>query len=127
MKESKENRFTSAYVAFSGRRTTCITKFLKEGYTHCFLILNFNGKWAVIDPVIGFTDIAWFNGKRFFDWCNKNKFELVKACNEYKIKRTFHLRPLTCVEIVKSFLCISNPFIFTPYQLYKYLKKKERK
>ena len=125
MEQNQATRFPIAYVAFGGKRNHWIPKLLKKGFSHCFIILGDGTNWVLIDPVIGYNDMISLKGKRVFEYLKEKKFTLVKTTIDYKTKRPFHLRPLTCVEIVKGFLCINNPFIFTPYQLYKYLIKKE--
>ncbi len=118
-------RFPIAYVAFGGKREHLITKLLKKGFSHCFIILGDGTNWVLVDPVIGYNDMISLKGIRILEYLKEKKFTLVKTTIDYKEYRRFHLRPFNCVETVKAFLCITNPFIFTPYQLYKYLIKKE--
>ena len=124
VKKSDAHRCNIVYVAFGGRAVG-LTRLLKKGFRHCFIIMSDGTNWVLIDPIIGFTDMIFVKKENLFNFIDKKGYTLVRAKLTIQNKRPFHLRPMTCVEIVKSLLCISNPFIFTPYQLYKYLKKKE--
>ena len=118
-------RPTCVYVAFGGRRTYFWTHFLKKNYNHCFLVVGFGFWWTIIDPVLAFTDIFSLQSTDIKKVFAEKGYTLVKAKIDYDYKKVLHLRPLTCVESVKRFLGITNPWIFTPYQLYKYIKKEE--
>ena len=117
-----------AYVVFGGGRTHWWTRFLKKGFYHCFVILGDGYKWIIIDPVMDFTDVVLVQ-----DWCIVDflkekgyKFILTKPKHIYG-KRKNALRLFTCVEVAKSLLGITEHFIFTPYQLFKYIRREKEK
>lgn len=111
------------YVAFGGRKTYFWTRFLKKGFYHCFLVLGNGTDWIIIDPVLAFTDLFAMPCSNIEGCFAEKGYKLVKTKINYDYKKVLHLRPLTCVETVKRFLGITNPWIFTPYQLFKYITK----
>lgn len=115
-------RFTTAYVAFGGRKVHWWMSFLKKGFYHCFLVMEQDNKWIAIDPVLGWTDLI-FSEEDLTNHFTRMGYRLIYADVKIPEKQEAHLRPLTCVETVKRFLGIQNPMIFTPYQLFKYLIK----
>lgn len=122
-------RFPKVFVAFGGNKTHWWTGFLKKGFYHCLIIFGDGRAFVLIDPVIGWTDIIFFNGEdiaEMFSSLIKQGYKTIVETNVQTEKQKCHLRPMTCVETVKRFLRIQNPFIFTPYQLYKHIKKESK-
>lgn len=125
MKEPKLYRFSEYYIGFGGGKTYWWTKFLKKGFRHCFLMIKHNNKWLVIDHIMAYTDVAMIEGLNAAEGIKNKGYVAFKVKPNRDTNNKLHIfRPFTCVETVKHFLGISNPWIFTPYQLYKYLKKK---
>lgn len=115
-------------VFFGGRKTHWWTFFLKKGYYHCFIAMDIGcHKWVLIDPVMNYTDFLVVQNDDYFikHLADKGYTYIITKSKFIWNRKNWHIRPLTCVEVVKTFLGISKSFIFTPYQLYKYLKKKE--
>ncbi len=120
-------RFPFAYVAFGGNPTHWWTRFLKKGFYHCALLIGNGFEWILIDPVMHYTDLILMH-QRHAPQILKNKgYRLIRTTLNVPEKISFHLRPTTCVETVKRFLGLTNPKIWTPYQLYLTLKKEKRK
>lgn len=46
---------------------------------------------------------------------------IVPVVYDIKMRHRGHLCLFNCVEVVKAVLGIKKPFIFTPYQLYRFL------
>lgn len=116
----------TAVVFFGGNKTHWWTRFLKKGYYHCFIAMDTGyRKWVLIDPVMNYTDfIVVQNGDNFIKTIANKGYTYVRIKPKFVCDRKrWHIRPFTCVEVVKNFLGISKPFIFTPYQLYKHIKK----
>ena len=116
-----------AYVAFGGSPTHWWTHFLKKGFYHCFLVLGNGREWFVIDPVLHFTDLIVVKTLRIESLFLNKGYRLVRATPMIPKQIKFYLRPYTCVETVKHFLGISAPYLWTPYQLFCYLKQKKEK
>lgn len=84
-------------------------------------------KWILIDPVMNYTDFLVVQNDDYFikHLADKGYTYIITKLKFIWNRKNWHIRPLTCVEVVKTFLGISKPFMVTPYQLYKYLKKKD--
>ena len=120
-------RYPFAYVAFGGNPTHWWTRFLKKGFYHCALLIGNGFEWLLIDPVAHYTDLILIRRKNAPQILKEKGYRLVRTTPTLPQKVQFHLRPLTCVEVVKRFLGITNPKIWTPYQLFSYLKSQKRK
>ena len=120
-------RYPYAMVAFGGKKTYWWTRFLRKGFYHCLVLFGDGYEWIIVDPVLGFTDLIKVKNSNAEDTLENMGYTLLDVTVNLNYKKVNHLRPLTCVETVKRFLGITNPFIFTPYQLYKYIIDKESK
>ncbi len=116
------------WVVYSGRADLAYLKLLKEGFRHCFLIYR-NGKrqWVAIDGLSSHLEVEVLDVEGHINlphWF-KNQGFIVQSV-QYLNERRFKPAPwsfFTCVEVIKRFLNIHEFFIFTPYQLYRYLEK----
>ena len=117
-----------AWVVFCAHTDLPWLRFLKSGFRHCFILLNDNQVWVSIDPLSTHTDIQihhHLGGDYDLPrWLETQGFKVLSA----EIN-TSHTRPapwmaFTCVEAIKRTLGIHRRFIFTPWQLYKFLKNK---
>lgn len=96
---------------------------LKRGFRHCFVCLDNNGLWLMVDGGPGIPNIKYLT---------ENDFDLAQYYREsgYTVIETVQRKkavtsPLvlrTCVGFIKAVLCITG-WAFTPYQLYKQLEK----
>ena len=120
-------RFPFAWVAFGGEPTHWWTYFLKRGFYHCFVILGNGREWCIIDPVLHYTDFIMIKTRHVEDLFYNKGYQLVRTTPRLPTSGRFRLRPYTCVETVKRFLGIESPFLWTPYQLFCWLKSKKGK
>ena len=116
-----------AYVAFGGTPTHWWTHFLKKGFYHCFLVLGNGREWFVIDPILHFTDLIVIKTLHIEKLLLDKGYRFIRTTPIVPQIVSFHLRPYTCVETVKRFLGISEPYLWTPHQLFSYLNKKKEK
>lgn len=114
-------RYPYAYVAFGGRRTKWWMRFLKGGFYHCALVLGNGREWVLIDPLIHFTDLIVLKNAPVCATLRARGYRLVRTTPKVPPLCHTPFRPLTCVEIVKRFLGINAPKIWTPYQLFRFL------
>lgn len=113
-----------AWVVFSGRADLPWLKILKPGFRHCFVVLNDGVRWITMDPLSNYTDVIVHSFPVDFDfpgWLAKRGNHVVSTCAECPVKPA-PWGVFSCVEAVKRCLGIHRRFIFTPWQLYKYLK-----
>ena len=125
----KAYRPHTVVVFFGGNKTHWWTRFLKKGYYHCFIAMDLGySTWVLIDPVMNYTDFIVVNNDNNFikNLADKGYTYIIIKPKFIWDRKKWHIRPFTCVEVVKNFLGITKPFIFTPYQLYKYIKKESK-
>ena len=120
-------RFPFAYVAFGGKPPHWWTKFLKKGFYHCLLILGNGYEWILIDPIWNYTDLIFIRNKKILSILDEKGYHLLRTTPQLSLNTKGHFRPLTCVETVKRFLGISNPKIWTPFQLFQFISTKKGK
>lgn len=118
-------RYPFAFVAFGGQPTLWWMHFLKKGFYHCLLILGNGHEWIVIDPLRHYTDLILLKHITIRAFFRDKGYKLLRATPSIPKLTPARLRPYTCVETVKRFLGIEAPFLFTPYQLFCYLKLKK--
>ena len=118
---SEGYRYPFAYVAFGGRYTRWWMRFLKKGFYHCFLVLGDGREWVLIDPLVHMTDMIVLKNTSIAKVIRAKGYHLIRTTPVVPPLTHTQFRPLTCVEIVKRFLGINRPFIWTPYQLFRYL------
>lgn len=71
-----------------------------------------------IDPRIAYTQVNCYPiGDVLERQEDETWVSVDRVVDIYKLRRFFG--PLNCVEEAKSFIGMSKPFVFTPYQLYK--------
>ena len=100
---------------------------LKEGFNHCFVIVESSARWVVIELVNGImevtvssnvsVDIAKFYRDRGYKTVETR--QRVQRVSKYNPWNGL-LMVANCVGIVKSVLSL-NSLALTPYQLYKEL------
>lgn len=122
-----------ALVVFSNNVRAGYLRLLKRGFRHCFVMLPQNERgtvWLSCDPLsnhmeIGAHEIA--DGFDLTDWLRGQGCTVIDAPVNHSHKRAAPIMLLTCVEVVKRVLGIHKFGIFTPWQLYKFIKKQHPK
>lgn len=97
---------------------------LKKNFKHCFVCINDGQHWIVVDgwdgrPVVKVIQAAAYDLKTFYEY--QEGYSVIEVSGQEKPLRPFPILA-SCVGITKALLCISAPWVFTPWQLYKYLK-----
>jgi len=118
---------TKAWVVFSGEADLPWLKILKEGYRHCYVLLNDGKHWITIDPLSSYMDVNVHELPLDFNlplWL-KNSGNIIMPANIRHINKQAPWMPFSCVEAVKRVLGIHKSFILTPWQLYRFLRKEQ--
>jgi len=118
---SSGERYPFAYVAFGGKPTRWWMHFLKKGFYHCALLLGNGRDWILIDPLVHFTDLIILKNADILNGLKNKGYRLIRTTPKIPDPTPVQFRPFTCVEVVKRFLGIYQPKIWTPYQLFKFL------
>jgi len=113
------------YIVFcEGRRWWWLP--LKKGFSHCYVVKDCGECWVKCQPYSGFTDVTvWSKAicPKVTDLLAEPSLVLPYETTGDYDKIRGHLCWFNCVEVVKSFLGLKKPFIFTPYQLYRFLNE----
>lgn len=115
------------WIVFSGDTDLKRLKILKRGFRHCFMIMQQDGRWVLIDPRSNKIDIAilphptHFNFPRYFSEQGKTVLKVPMNINTPgKVAPTL---PMTCVDTMKRLIGLHSRWVLTPYQLYRALTK----
>ena len=113
-------------VVFTDQTDLWWLAFLRRGYRHCFLLIRFDNIWISVDALAHKTEIMRIDIPDSFSLIKwfESQGDSVVRCPTIQTK----LKPLwpsafSCVEAVKRVLGVQKFFIFTPWQLYKFLRK----
>jgi hypothetical protein len=118
------------WVVFSDETDLWFLKILKSGFRHCFIIMQQDNRWVLIDPRSDKTEIQilphphHFNFPRF--WIEQGK-TVVKIPQVQTPRKIASILPISCVEIIKRFIGLHRWWIVTPHQLYRALVKIQKK
>lgn len=119
------------YVAFMPSNTL-FRLVEKQGFNHCFIFFPYDGdidtaKYVCIaEHNHSFTNLGFVEKEVMLRYIKKGTYLKVEAKRSSLGSFLWWIpKPHTCVTIVKDILGISAPFVWTPYQLYKLIRKKK--
>jgi hypothetical protein len=118
-------RWDRALVVFSGRADLWWLRALRPGFRHCFLVLGWPGGWVTVEALSHRTEVAVLPAAAGFDlagWYRGLGLVVVEADLAATPRRPAPWRPYSCVEEAKRILGIRAATVFTPWQLYKFLR-----
>ncbi len=101
-------------------------RFLKPGFQHVEIWKRLDTDlWIRCDPSVEVIDVQayslppWQILKRL----NPTVIRVRRVVTKGHWRDRFHIGPMSCVELAKAFLGISDFFIRTPLKLYNFLRK----
>jgi hypothetical protein len=115
------------YIVYENNISLWWLKFLKKGFRHCYILVNYKDEniWIKLDPL---SNIILLDMKRYvrnFDYINylstNSDIHLQKVKVGNILNKPMNLSIFSCVSFVKRFLGIRSNAILTPYQLYKFI------
>ena len=112
------------WVVFTGQTDLRWVFWLKRGFRHCFVVMHNGSCWVSLDPLASHIEVMVQDIPADFDlpqWLKSQGHEVMEA-SPARHDRPAPVMPLTCVEFVKRILGVHKRFIFTPWQLYRYLQ-----
>lgn len=115
------------YVVFSDQTDVRLLKCLRRGFRHCYVLLRMGGIWICIDPLLHKTEVMRIDLPEDFtlqQWLESQGDKVIRAKREEASPRILLPMPISCVESVKRILGLQRLTLITPWQLYKYLKRK---
>lgn len=99
-----------AAIVYTNDNTHWSARFLNKNINHCFICIADRGKWVVLNKKKSGIEVFISDKLPKGVFYQKVYIDKLSLCNQ-----------ATCVGLVKCLVGMYNPFIFTPYQLYKYL------
>ncbi|NKB59010.1 MAG: hypothetical protein GKS00_22005 [Alphaproteobacteria bacterium] len=117
-----------ALVAFHDHGAFWFSRHLRWGFRHVFVVTLNDGYWVMLDgrdgvPVLEVVagvdfDLAAFYRKEHGFTVLRVTAPGLPPCSPVMLG--------TCVGAVKRVLGLRAPWVLTPYQLYRYLKRRQR-
>lgn len=107
-------------------KTSRLWGLLKDGFEHVELWRCDRGIWIRIDPCFEMIEVDALEAPPWELMPAELKPTVVRvrrAVQKGKLREPFHVGPWTCVELTKAFIGLRAPFVRTPYQLYKRVKR----
>lgn len=117
------------WVVFTGEADMRILRVLRTGFRHCYILVKDGGRWISVDPMANRLELSLHHHvPEDFDlpaWLHA-RGQVVVPAYARMAEKAMPISLMTCVEVVKRYLCIRSRRIVTPYQLYKHLMGEER-
>ncbi len=105
--------------------------FLKPGFTHVYVLIWDYGLWLYVDPALHHTRVVileQLDDRPPGFWLVDEEATVLEVQPEVgrpgDLRAPWVLGPLTCVESVKAVLGIRRFWLFTPWQLFKHLRRR---
>ncbi len=107
-------------------RTECYwLKWLKSGFRHCFVGLRIGDRWLICDSLKTHMELFLPDLPAAFDlpafYASQGHTVLVGKKVEHESGSHLSAEFLTCVTVVKRILALRTSWIWTPWQLYRFL------
>ncbi len=118
-----------ALVVFSDRADLVWLRLLRRGFRHCFLVLGSPGGWISLNAMAHRVEVAVLPVDADFDlagWYRAQGLMVLEAHPTIPPRRALPFRPFTCVEMVKRTLGMTAGGIFTPWQLFQFIRNKQK-
>lgn len=115
-----------ALVVFSGRADLWWLRLLKSGFRHCFVALEGEAGWLVVEPLSHCTECAMLPPMAAEDlaqWYRMHGLTVVMTWRTTPARRAAPVRPYSCVESVKRLLGIQAGNVLTPWQLFRHIEQ----
>lgn len=120
-----------AMVVFGGDADLRWLRVLRPGFRHCFAVLKSGEYWVIYNPLSNGTEVEIWpdeHEETLRAWLAQNGYRVVDDAVRPLRPASLPWAPYTCVEAVKRVLGLRAPGVFTPWQLYRYLRNlKKRK
>lgn len=111
-------------------RTHWWDRFLAPGFRHCYVLVWDEVVWLYVDPAIGRTRVLildQYEPRHPREWIHDPDATLIEAradLDDLRLRCPWIFGPITCVEGVKAVLGIRKFWLFTPLQLFRYLRRR---
>ena len=117
-----------AIVVFHDRGLGLFRRLLRPGFRHCAVILDDGDHWIGVDTGFGAPKVQVLVESRHDlarAYRRSGRYQVIEVEFERRA-RPNGLGVRSCVSLVKNLLCIRAWWVQTPYQLYRYLERRQR-
>ena len=114
-----------ALVIFRPEGDRWYSRLLKPGFRHVFCLLDDGDFWILIDGLVGVPFVQAVAESSFdvAGWYRDQGFSVIETVKRNQAPRTPFVAA-NCVGMAKVVIGVRAAFAFTPYQLYRALKKR---
>lgn len=120
-----------ALVVFSGKADLGWLRLLRQGFRHCFVLLDLGGTWVCVNPLAHRTSVEVWSLDAATDlpaWLRaQDGLRVVETAVRHPPRRASPISIFSCVEAVKRVLGIQERWVLTPGQLYDHLTESGKK
>lgn len=119
-----------ALVVFSGQTDLGWLRLLKPSFRHCFVAVEADDGWVVVNPLCHVTEIAVVRGvgrDALAAGYRKAGLIVVATRTHRPPPRPAPWRPFSCVETVRRILGLEARWVLTPWQLFRHIQGHEEK
>jgi len=107
-------------------------RWLKEGFRHCYVMFKSDAGlfWLIINPHQSHTEVDYRLIDTFpvvTDYTGPISTVIEYTAIIDPMQKCTQLGILTCVDVIKRHLGIRAHLVFTPYQLFKYLRRRNER
>ena len=127
MNEVEEVTEDWSIVFGNARGETILTPFLQDGFQHCYAMKRTEGglMWHIVDCArshltVSLEPMDKYPHPRAYAGRDSVIIPVTAIIDVKQVRGTLGI--FNCVEVVKAVLGIKETWIWTPYQLFKYLK-----
>ncbi len=118
-------RRMKAVVVFHGHGTGFWPAFLgRERFRHCFVVVPAGDYWVLLDGTAGSPrlEVVGGTGDDAAVYYRRAGFDVVEAPIRQRPPLWWPWMLMNCVGATKAVLGIGAPWVWTPWQLYRYLR-----
>ncbi len=112
-------------VVFTDQTDLWWLQFLRRGFRHCFIVMRYSDIWISVDALAHKTEVVRIDLPDEFSlrkWLESQGDKVILCRPAQTELKLLWPAVFSCVESVKRILGLRKPFIFTPWQLYRFLK-----
>ena len=123
--DSLNTPWQCVHVLFRNEHRLPFLKLLKKDFRHCALLFESEDSFLYLDTTLFRIETRiWIKPAPAISYFKKEGWKIltlpyIQTC----LPHSFRFNWIDCVSVTKRFLGIKKWGIFTPFQLYKYLRK----
>lgn len=107
------------------RRLSWMWKLLEPGFSHVECWREDRGAWVRFDPCLEFLNAEVHLQPPWAVMPHAKFVHVIRLAPLGKVRESFMIGPVTCVELTKAAIGLRAPLVRTPFALYKHLRKTE--